>query len=93
MSLTYNTLMIDSDLERKIEREAAVAFEEIASDLLDCPGDAFACDAVEPTIWQMSGSEDLVVRNMAENYSHPDRKQFLQIVQRTVSRYYSKDFQ
>lgn len=87
--------MIDSKLQTEIERRARQCFEEIHSDWIAGTEDGIGhvSDAVEPTMWQIAacapeGSQGKLVREMADNYKHPDREQFIAIVTKAVSAYF-----
>lgn len=87
--------MIDSKLQKTIEYRTRQCFEEIHSDWIAGTEDGIGHvdDAVEPTIWQIaacaaSGPEEKLAQAMADNYKHPDREQFLQIVTKALKAYF-----
>jgi len=86
--------MIDSKLKQMTESVARQCLEEIYSDLVAC-GPTHVEDAVESTIWQMAANApnkfnelERTVQIIADDSNHPDRIEFLSIVQGAIKGYF-----
>lgn len=85
--------MIDKALHDDIFRCASRAYEGIATDYLagfEGTGDEpQGDDAFEPTMWQMEHeTDDQAILVILKTYNHPDRKEFIGIVQKAIAGYF-----